>query len=77
MYIQPIVREKKRFAPFTVPASLGKQLPFKSREKDWVGKSTKSVLKPQVKLRRDAEERKVGHSQDCCVLFALIVMLTF
>ncbi|XP_065182848.1 ribosome biogenesis protein BMS1 homolog [Sycon ciliatum] len=56
---KPIVRERRRFNPFQVPKSLQKQLPFKSREKDWIGKSERSQLKPQHVVH-DSAQRKVN-----------------
>ena len=50
------------FKPFKVPASLQKQLPFKTKPKDWIEQSKKtSVLHKRAVVREPREKEVIFH----------------
>lgn len=65
---KPIAREKRRFNPLRVPASLQKQLPFKSKPKQREKLKTKSLSSRRAVVLEPKEKRVVQLLQQVATL---------
>ena len=65
---KPVIRETRRFNPLRVPASLQKQLPFKSKPKFMVKRKIKSLAAKRAVVLEPKEKRVVTLMQQLATL---------